>query len=180
MSSSSVGVVTIAHGRHHHLAAQHESLARGSRVPDRYVVVAMDDPDLVATTSHGLLREVCRTEPSPDGLPLSAARNLGAAHLTGLDVLVFLDVDCLTGPELVSEYQATARRHPDHVWSGPLTYLPPSPDGYDVHHLEALDDPHPARPAPSPGVLETSADPDLFWSLSFALTGDAWRRTGGF
>ena len=35
--------------------------------------------------------------------------------------------------------------------------------------LPELDDPHPARPAPPPGELVPDADPDLFWSLCFAL-----------
>ena len=43
-----VAVVTIAHGRHEHLARQHRSPARGHRGPDHYVVVAMDDPPSAA------------------------------------------------------------------------------------------------------------------------------------
>ena len=35
-----VAVVTIAHGRHAHLAAQHRSLARGTHRPDHYLAVA--------------------------------------------------------------------------------------------------------------------------------------------
>ena len=42
-----VAVVTIAHGRHEHLAAQHRSLARGTVRPDHYLAVAMDDPAIV-------------------------------------------------------------------------------------------------------------------------------------
>lgn len=40
--------------------------------------------------------------------------------------------------------------------------------------------PHPARPAPPDGDVVSSADYELFWSLSFALTAATWRRIGGF
>ena len=39
--------------------------------------------------------------------------------------------------------------------------------------------PHPARPAPPDGDVVSSADYELFWSLSFALTAATWRRIGG-
>ena len=51
MTSPEVAVVTIAHRRHEHLAAQHRSLALGSRRPDHYVVVsATEPPDAVHAT----------------------------------------------------------------------------------------------------------------------------------
>ena len=49
---SRVAVVTIAHGRHEHLAAQHGSLARGTVRPDHYLAVAMDDPAIVEATGR--------------------------------------------------------------------------------------------------------------------------------
>jgi len=53
------------------------------------------------------------------------------------------------------------------------------PPGYDLATL-ALDAPHPARPAPPAGQRTANPDPDLFWSLSFALSAAAWSRVGGF
>ena len=99
----------------------------------------------------------------------------------GTDVVVLLDVDCLPGPDLVAGYVACVEREPQTIWSGPTTYLPPPPAaGYDLERLPELDAPHPARPAPPPGVLVHSADPDLFWSLSFAVSAETWDRIGGF
>ena len=181
---TSVAVVTLAAGRHDHLAAQHRSLARGSRRPDDYVVVAMGDPGITAEDHDGLARRVVPVALPPDGrLPLAAARNVGvrSALASGADVVVLLDVDCLAGRDLVTAYADAAAEHPGSVWSGPVTYLPsPGPDGYDLDALAALDDPHPARPAPDPGRLVSGAEPDLFWSLSFALSRAAWERSGGF
>jgi GT2 family glycosyltransferase len=178
----SVGVATLVHGRREHLAGQHALLRRQHDGP--YVVVAMDDPGTAAW---------CRTLPAPPhvvelasdplGLPLAAARNLAARTLQelGADTLVLLDVDCLPGPGLVHAYADAVAERPDVVWSGPVTYLPPPPPGgYPVDDLTSLDAPHAARPAPAPGEVRLGGDPDLFWSLSFALHADAWRRAGGF
>lgn len=174
-----VGTVTVAHGRHEHLRRQQRSLAEGSRVPDEVVVVAMEDPALALLDRP----TVVELPADPARLPLAAARNAGAraAFDLGCDVLVFLDVDCLVDAHLVGAYAEVVRDEPRTVWSGPVTYLDPPPAaGYDLSALAHLDSPHPARPAPAVGERETGADPDLFWSLSFACSADAWQRIGGF
>ncbi|PKH41781.1 Glycosyltransferase, GT2 family [Nocardioides alpinus] len=174
---SGTAVVTVVHRRHEHLSRQRATLAGSSAAVD-HVVVAMDDPELAA-------QDWC-TASLPrhsQGLPLAAARNRGAevALDRGSDVLVFLDVDCLADPLLVEAYADVVRDEPATIWSGPVTYLEPPPaDGYDLSALAGLDSPHPARPAPARGERLDGADPDLFWSLSFACSAEAWRRTGGF
>jgi len=181
---SGVGVVTVVHGRHAHLRAQHATLSRGEVAPDVYVVVAMGDPEVERVLPADGVRPVfVSLDADPRGLPLAAARNRGveAARAAGCDVVVGLDVDCLAGAGLVGGYARAVREDPERVWSGPVTYLPPpGPGGYPLDRLAELDDPHPARPAPAPGEVETGGDPDLFWSLSFALSTAAWERTGGF
>lgn len=177
-----VGVVTIAHGRHHHLAAQHRSLALGSRRPDLYTVVAMGDPLITEAHDRGLERDVVRVDVPAGGLPLAAARNRGFDHLVarGADVVVLLDVDCLAGFSLVAAYADAAATHPDRLWSGPVTYLARDVTVDHPAELAALDDPHPARPAPGPGGAVVSTRPELFWSLSFATTPATWEQIGGF
>ncbi len=174
----STAVVTVAHGRHDHLARQRASLAASTALPDHHIVVAVDDPVLAGA-------DWCTASVAghPLGLPIAAARNRGAQEAIdrGADVLVFLDVDCLVDPVLVQAYADVVRDEPGTVWSGPVTYLDPPPaDGYDLPSLADLDSPHPARPAPGVGERLHRADPDLFWSLSFACSVDAWHRTGGF
>ncbi|CAB4944996.1 unannotated protein [freshwater metagenome] len=175
---SDTAVVTVVHGRNEHLARQRESLAASTSDGFEHVVVAMDDPILMA--SGGAAAALPR---APLGLPLAAARNRGAqvALARGARTLVFLDVDCLADADLVGAYTDVVADEPDTVWSGPVTYLdPPPPGGYDLSALRDLDSPHPARPAPEPGEREHGAEPDLFWSLSFACSDTAWRRSGGF
>lgn len=181
--SARVAVVTIVHRRAAHLAGQHRSLAAGDRRPDDYVVVAMDDPSVRSREVDGLRSRVVRVATDPHGLPLARARNRGvrAALDAGAEVVVLLDVDCLAGRGLVASYAERVLAHPTTVWQGPVTYLPPpTSDGYPLDALDALDDPHPARPAPAPGTVLREADPDLFWSLSFALSPAAWETCGGF
>lgn len=179
---SRLGVVTIAHGRHEHLRHQHASLARSSRRPDVYVVVAMDDRELEAWPAQDGLRALTvPVDVDPLGLPLAAARNLGldlAADL-GCDVLVGLDVDCVVGASALAAYEGVVLAEPGRVWSGPVTYLDQPPvGGYAFDDLP--DAPHPARPAPPPGEVQRGGDVDLFWSLSYAMARPTWHRTGGF
>lgn len=74
-----------------------------------------------------------------------------------------------------------AAADPGAVLCGPVTYLAEGTGDLDVGKLPPLVNPHPARPAPPPGTLERAgADGhDLFWSLSFAVTADLWRRIDG-
>jgi GT2 family glycosyltransferase len=176
-------VVTIVHGRHEHLVRQQRSLLAGSLRPSAYVVVAMDDSDIERHLAPQLRPQVVHLPPHPEGLPLAAARNAGAAGAwqSGAEAVVMLDVDCLAGRDLVRGYAAAIRHRRDIVWSGPVTYLPPpGREGYDLDEIDVLDDPHPARPALPPGRLATDGSPDLFWSLSFACHRHAWLRSGGF
>ncbi len=184
MSAARTAVITIAHGRHDHLSMQQRGLSRGKPIPEPYVVVAMGDEQLCEwRPRQGVRPEVVPIAVPAAGLPLAAARNLGAAAAldAGAEVLVFLDVDCIPGNDLVGAYAEAVTTRPDVVWSGPVTYLAPPPEGgYELAHLQDLDSPHLARPAPRAGDWSVGGDPDLFWSLSFAMHRDAWSRTGGF
>ncbi|MEV7290368.1 galactosyltransferase-related protein [Streptomyces microflavus] len=179
-------VITPAAGRHRHLTLQHLGLAAGSHVPDQYVVVAMDDPDLGAVLAG---REPVATVvdcPVNNGnLPLARARNLGAARAVerGAELLVFLDVDCVPGEQLLERYRQVAldTQHRRSLLCGTVSYLPPpGPYGYRLAELTTLAEPHPGRPAPATGELHRSEDYALFWSLSFAVTAETWHAVGGF
>lgn len=182
-----VAAITVVHGRHDHLALQDAGLLRSTRRPDWHVVVAMDDPQIDELRGRAAMpRQVVHLAAEGSGLPLARARNIGAqtAIARGADVLVFLDVDCIPSAALVAAYERAAT-HPvtcRDLLCGPVTYLPEPPaDGYDLDALAGLGEPHAARPAPAAGdVLRDDSSYDLFWSLSFALTPQAWFDVGGF
>lgn len=211
-----IGVVTIVAGRHDHLRAHVQGLARSSRPVDVHVVVSMGDAQVEqvvvaawqsAATWRAPLTTCFLIEVPTDGeLPLAGARNTGAdeAARLGCDLLVFLDVDCLVGPDAITWYerawdevraesgqesgresgQAQGGVHDGPVLlSGPVTYLPSLPAGLTAYPLDGLEHwawPHPARPAPPAGSLERAGDLRLFWSLSFATGVDDWHAVGGF
>lgn len=178
-------VITLAHGRHAHLQRQQEMLGRSSVAPDAYVVVAMDDPELTRwQPAVGPPPLVVEVGAGAHGLPLAQARNVGAEHAirAGAELLIFLDVDCLPDPSLIGWYQraAASSEGAGSLLCGPVAYLPPAPpQGYNVDSL-GEHPPHAARPTPSPGELSADGDPNLFWSLSFAVTSEQWRAIGGF
>jgi GT2 family glycosyltransferase len=182
-----VAVVTIAHGRHEHLRHQRRGLLRSTLSPSHHVLVAMDDPALAQAPPPGssptVVRQISRTT---DGLPLAAARNLGARTAVdlGAELLVFLDVDCIPSPGCVAAYATAAERSDsrDRLLCGPVAYLPPGPPGGpDLDRLHELATPHPARPSPAPGQVVLDDDrATLFWSLSFAVRPDTWDAIGGF
>jgi GT2 family glycosyltransferase len=182
-----VAVVTVVHGRHGHLAHQHESLHAGRRQPDSLVVVAMGDPQVADVVASGPLADRSHVIDLPTGrrLPLAAARNRGASHAfaeLGADLVVLLDVDCLAGPGLVDGYLDGWRRTAagPRLLSGTVSYLdPPGADGYHASDLQSAR-PHAARPAPPPGELLLADDLRLFWSLSFAADAATWSVVGGF
>lgn len=179
-------VVTIAAHRHRHLDLQLRGLRGGDRRPDGHVVVAMGDREVESTVARAGGGAYTVFLPHDGGpLPLAAARNLGAACALdlGAELLVFLDVDCIPGRALVRRYENVAGedRYRESLLCGPVTYLPPPPEGgYDLNRLPAMVDPHPARPNPDDDAVLPSRDHDLFWSLSFAVTAPTWQRLGGF
>ncbi len=187
MSGQRVGVVTLAAGRHDHLAGQLAGLRRSLVPADVQVVAAMGDPgvaDVVAAVAPPWPTEVLAV-PVTGELPLARARNAAAARALalGAELLVFLDVDCIPAPALVTRYcDAAARAGEDlAVFCGPVHYLPPpGPGGYPAQGFSALAGPHPARPAPADGDVVLADDLRLFWSLSFAMRAADWQRSGGF
>jgi GT2 family glycosyltransferase len=180
-------VITTVHGRAQHLQRQLDGIAGSARLPDIHVVVAIDDAamtDVVAASGHTAHVVHCDKDSGP--LPVASARNVGAqaALNDGADLLVFLDVDCIPGRNMLCRYYQAVRdpEHRDALLCGPVTYLAPPQDA-DVGYppaIETMTNPHPARPAPRDGDIIASTDYELFWSLSFALTSSTWRKIGGF
>jgi N-acetylglucosaminyl-diphospho-decaprenol L-rhamnosyltransferase len=176
-----VGVITTVSGRKDHLINQHRGLGSSSVAPHCYVVVAMNEPTVREWLPRMHPHPEIVTLSSPDHrLPVAEARNLGARRAIELsaDLLVFLDVDCVPAPELIAAYSAAAQSYPDSLLGGAVGYLPETVSAFDDRRSDvALF--HKFRPRLSAGEVQP-ADPALFWSLSFALSVDAWAAVGGF
>ena len=178
-------VVTVAHGRHDHLAHQLRLLAVSDPLTP-HVVVAVADPvvaDVVDEHRGGRRVRVVEHPTHPDGLPIAAARNHGvnAALEDGASAVVLLDVDCLAGTGTIDRYASLACTGRSAILCGTVTYLPEGvvppthPLDLRIHRR-----PHPARPAPDPDTFVAGGDHRLFWSLSAGLSASTWRLLGGF
>ncbi|WP_338013662.1 hypothetical protein, partial [Corynebacterium heidelbergense] len=129
-------------------------------------------------------------------------------------IVVFLDADCLASADLIERYasvvagpKGTEDAGAAVVATGPVTYLTEEQTRGIASFLDDLSPndasgeaergtlaelqaaarrPHAARPQPGSGECweSTPEDYDVFWSLSFALTGRTWvhirDRFGGF
>ena len=178
-------VITLVAGRHSHLQFQRQGLVAGKVQPDRHIVVTMQDRAVRALLDRRApWVDIVETTRQAGALPLARARNLGAqrAVTAGADLLIFLDVDCVPGPLLVSRYvEHAARGERPSLLCGPVSYLPPPPSsGYQLSSLAGLGHPHPARPVPPENGALAHGDHTLFWSLSFAVRAELWRQIGGF
>lgn len=161
-----VSVVTLANAqRRDRVVSQHEYL-RGHR--HGMVALELTMPPIPGVAQIGAVA----------GLELARARNLAGdwAARSEAETIIFLDADCIPGPGLIAAYEQAVADFPGEVITAPVTYL-----AQGQQHLEP--NPHPARPLPEDGQTLTGYY-DVFWSLSFALSGATWRQLrqqwGGF
>lgn len=178
-------VITTVRGRSAHLRNQLRGLACSTQLADMHIVVALEDPRVAGIVadegSPASVVELDVAEP----IPVAHGRNHGAAVALkkSAELLIFLDVDCIPGRDLVARYHHTADQpqHANALLCGPVTYLPPpGPRGYSLAELRAQVKPHPARPHPGDGEVLATTEYSLFWSLSFAVTATTWKTIGGF
>ncbi|MBR0656238.1 glycosyltransferase family 2 protein [Plastoroseomonas arctica] len=171
---SRVGVCTLVKGREGHLRNLLAGLARGTRLPDRCVVVDMGRH---ALTLPDLPFPVVLHHMPSDGLPLAAARNM-AARIAATPDLIFLDVDCIPSRELVAalaEDIATA----DALICCEVLYLSARDQGLDESAMLERGMRHPVREFP-PAGLRAESNAGLFWSLAFGMRKASFDRLGGF
>lgn len=182
-------VITLASAaRAEHVRRQQEHLR--AHPVDRVIVWLDVSPPERSEFPHGAEfadragARLVHVSPGEHGLRLAAGRNAGAREASragdASELLVFLDADCIPGPELLARYEAAAAARPDALLAGPVTYLPPGAAVSTPEDLREATAPHPARPVPADGALLDGDRYELFWSLSFATTRETWDRLGGF
>ena len=171
-----ISVLTLVHGRGAHLDNMLDALERAYVKPDEVVIVHMNEPAVLRKSNCFPI--VCREMFDAHTLPLAAARN-EAAHTAANAQLIFLDVDCIPGPELVHDYATAMRRYPTALHQGEVRYLPAHIDatGLAFTHLEREAQIHPLHRG---RVGDLPLPYELFWSLSFACTKPVFATIGGF
>nr|WP_248307517.1 glycosyltransferase [Bosea sp. FBZP-16] len=172
-----ISVLTIVKNREAHLRNLVEGLRRSTVPPLELVIVDMSDEPVERPVADFPVRVIRH---ATHGLPLAQARNLAAAQATSPSLL-FLDVDCIPGSDLISA-MADAVNFQDGLICAEIQYLPEGAanDGrWCEATLRAVGMPHPARRFPAAGLV---AEPNsgLFWSLAFGISAEAFDRISGF
>lgn len=172
-----ISVLTLVKNREAHLRNLVEGLRRSTLAPDELVIVDMSDKPVAHPVADFPVR---LTRLSTKGLPLAEARNLAASHAIS-PYLLFLDVDCIPAPGLVSA-MANALNQRDALICAEILYLSESDavEGkWTESSLHTAGASHPARRFPTAGFApETNFG--LFWSLAFGIAATAFARIGGF
>ena len=172
-----ISVLTLVKNREVHLHHLVEGLRRSTMAPAELVIVDMSDTAVarpVADFPIVLLRL------QSDGLPLARARNLAAARARE-DRLLFLDVDCIPGSDLVAA-MTNALDERDALICAEVCYLAAddTKDGrWSDVSLRSAGEPHPVRSFPASGLVR-QANFGLFWSLAFGVSKASFARVGGF
>lgn len=172
-----VSVCTLAQGREEHLRNLVLGLARSRASIEELVITVLQDDPFVLPVVPFEIRQVLL----PDArMHLSRARNRSAREACG-DLLVFLDVDCIPGPDLVGDYSRAAERA-SGVLMGEVGYLPKgaTAGGIDYARFEAQAVRHSERPGPPEQAIAPCRDYRCFWSLNFAVSAFDFARSGGF
>ena len=182
-AAPTVGVVTIVAGRLVALSNLLIGLRRQVLSADRVVVVRMDGRTAGVAAGDGLPLVHAAVEVRADGaLPLAAARNAGVRACGAVDVVVFVDVDCIPGSQLVATYGRLAAAE-DALVTGVVGYLPagvPGTGPWTERQLARSAQPHPARPVVAAGAVQRDHRHELAWTTSLALARSHFESLGGF
>lgn len=113
-------------------------------------------------------------------LPLSKARNT-VARAARAEVLAFVDVDCIPGPDMTQVYGILAQPG-QGLLMGEVMYLPSgaTTDDWSYDGFDQIAERHSDRPGPPKDALAPCNDYRCFWSLNFAMHRLDWDRSGGF
>ena len=173
-------VLIIVHGRTTALMNVLTGLAAGTVWPTETVICFMNQPPLTDWPSLPFDLITCRVDGPPGQLPLAAARNRAAAQAR-CDTLLFLDVDCIPGPETVERLTRHSQRHSGLVMAA-VYYLPRDavPVPLDLELLPDRSMAHPRRPLPTGDQCRSSDDYGLFWSLGFTVQRPIFTELEGF
>ena len=175
---NNISVCTIYAKRKLHLQNLVKGLIQSSVYPGELVVVCMNDrlPKLPQTP----FEITTATINTNDGtLPLAVARNKAAAIARG-DKLIFLDVDCISDRDLVSNFNYHLERE-DALYSGSVRYLSQALQNYDwTASLAKHSSFHQLQGTVPEGKEKRPHPYELFWSLNFGIKKQTFEDLGGF
>jgi len=166
-----ISVVIIVKERYLALCRTMTGLKKSLYPPVEFILVNMNQVDVELSEMPFPVRQVsieCTAK-----LPLAAARNAGMAAAC-CERVVFLDVDCIPAPDMLSVY--AQEWVDDQLLSGQIRYLPAnaSERSDEPENLYADSVVDPIRS----GL--TGLPYELFWSLNFGCSKTLFSRIGRF
>lgn len=172
-----ISVCTLAHGRAAHMTNLVQGLMLSKRQPDELVIVVMQDSQYDLPQTDFPVRQIMLEN---TGIPLAVARNR-AARESCSDFLIFLDVDCIPHPDLISDYIAATARQ-GGLLMGEVGYLPrgAATNSLDYESFDDIAVKHSERAGPPESLLSRCSDYRCFWSLNFAISAVDFASSGGF
>ena len=115
-------VLTLVHGRPSHLTNLVRGLSQSDRWPDELVIVYMNEREAYPLPEVPFPVRTHHVWSDATTIPLAAARNQAVA-LAQHEWLIFLDVDCIPAPDLLTVYQQQLGSFPG-LLMGDIRYLP--------------------------------------------------------
>ena len=174
---TTVSIVVPARGRPDLLRAVVEAADHQADDACEIIVVSDGCPEAVATVRSLAVRHRCRLYDTGHhaGFGAALARNVGARFAAG-DLLVFLDADCLVGPDHVAAYRAADDG--ETLLLGPIDYV----DENDRSRVIEPELRGPLRHAPlvPADTRQLSWLAAHCWSGNMAVPRAQFRAVGGF
>ena len=174
-----VSVCTIYAKRQLHLQNLVKGLKRSTIHPNELIIVCMDEelPNL-PTTSFKIIATTIATE--NNYLPLAKARTKAAELATGKN-LIFLDVDCISHPDLVGIFNYHLEKE-NSLYQGSVRYLQSDWQQYNwtIESLEKHSSFHQLQGTEVIGKNKVLHPYELFWSLCFGIRKNTFMSLGGF
>jgi GT2 family glycosyltransferase len=167
-----IAIVTLVKNRQPALLNFLKGIVKLSEYPDELIIIHMNEaaypiPELPVRVKQIALQ-------SDSKLPLAEARNAAVANAKS-DYIIFLDVDCIASPNLVSDYKSAFQKA-DQLWSGKVRYL----DKAAMDNEQLWESMHQiSQPDPVRENLEKYTY-EVFWSLNFGCSKSVFTQIGGF
>lgn len=175
----SISLVTLVHGRKKHLYNLVLGLNQSNVFPSELIIIYMNESEFYDLPPTSIPLKQFHIKSEATKIPLAAARNMGAAHASH-DLLVFLDVDCISAPDLISNY-LSIQQQTEALVMGEIMYLPPAftHGTWNMSMLREVAVAHPRRPKIS-CLWRIEQAYELFWSLNFSISKHLFAQINGF
>ena len=179
MINKKLSIIIIVKNRHAHLKNVLVGLSRNENQLFETVIIHMNEECRVDYNFN--LRHLhsykLKTE---EMLPLAKARNFGACKAK-YENLVFLDVDCIPSPQMVSDYLKFFNEHQNAVAMGEVYYMRSSIENEWIEQdLKTASIKHQKRKYLQNCNAKHEKNYDKFWSLNFGLKRNTFEIIGGF